>query len=151
VRPEDFKDFDLLPAMDREMSRPGEGVGAGGMRSETLASRRRLYLLAQVVIARHYRRELTLDVVARGLGSSPRQLQRVFAQFGGSTFREDLLARRTAVGAQLLAQQRWITVEHVARLVGYSEAPHFASAFRRCYGMSPAHFREAALEAQERS
>jgi AraC-like DNA-binding protein len=121
------------------------------MRDETMASRRRLYLLAQVVIARHYRRELTLEVVARGLGSSPRQLQRVFRQFGGSTFREDLLARRTAVGAQLLAQQRWIAVDHVARLVGYSEAPHFASAFRRRYGMSPARFREAALEAQERS
>lgn len=116
-----------------------------------MASRQRLYLLARVVIARHYRRELTLDVVARGLGSSPRQLQRAFAQFGESSFREDLAARRMAVGAQLLAQQRWITVEHVARLVGYSEAPHFASAFRRRYGMSPARFRDAVLDAQERS
>jgi AraC-like DNA-binding protein len=121
------------------------------MRDETMASRRRLYLLAQVVIARHYRRELTLELVAHGLGSSPRQLQRVFRQFGGSTFREDLLARRTAIGAQLLAQQRGIAVDHVARLVGYSEAPHFASAFRRRYGMSPARFRAAAIEAQERS
>ncbi len=121
------------------------------MRSETIASRRRLYLLARVVIARHYRRELTLDVVARGLASSPRQLQRAFEQFGETSFREDLLARRLAVGAQLLVQQRSIPVEHVARLVGYSQAPHFASAFRRRYGMSPARFREASLQAEERS
>ena len=34
------------------------------MRPETLAARRRLYLLARVVVARHYRRELTLAMVA---------------------------------------------------------------------------------------
>jgi len=121
------------------------------MRPDTLSSRRRLYLLARVVIARHYRRELTLAVVARALASSPRQLQRAYAQFGETTFREDLLARRMAVGAQLLIEQRSIPVDDVARLVGYSEAPHFARAFRRRYGLSPARFRRAALQAGERS
>ena len=117
------------------------------MRPETIAARQRLYLLARVVIARHYRRELTLALVARGLGSSPRQLQRAFEQFGETTFSEDLLARRMSVGAQLLVQQRSIRVEDVARLVGYSQAPHFARLFRRRYGLSPARFRAAALRA----
>jgi AraC family transcriptional regulator, regulatory protein of adaptative response / methylphosphotriester-DNA alkyltransferase methyltransferase len=117
------------------------------MRPETIASRQRLYLLARVVIVRHYRRELTLALVARRLGSSPRQLQRAFAQFGGTTFTEDLFARRMSVAAQLLVQQRSIRVDDVARLVGYSEAPHFAHAFRRRYGLSPARFRSAALAA----
>lgn len=121
------------------------------MRPDTLSSRRRLYLLARVVIARHYRRELTLAIVARALATSPRQLQRAYAQFGESSFSEDLLARRMAVGAQLLAEQRSIPVAHVARLVGYSDGSHFASAFRRRYGRSPARFREAALQAEERS
>ncbi len=121
------------------------------MRPDTLSSRRRLYLLARVVIARHYRRELTLAIVARGLATSPRQLQRAYAQFGESSFSEDLLARRMTVGAQLLAEQRSIPVAQVARLVGYSDGSHFASAFRRRYGRSPARFREAALQAEERS
>jgi AraC-like DNA-binding protein len=35
-------------------------------------------------------------------------------------------------------------VSDVARLVGYRQASHFAAAFRRRYGLSPARFRERA-------
>jgi AraC-like DNA-binding protein len=114
------------------------------VRSDTLRTRRRLYLLARVVVARHYGRPLTLAVVAGALSSSPRQLQRAYAQFGQSTFQEDLLARRMAAAAELLIEQRAIPVRDVAHLVGYRQAPHFAQAFRRCYGLSPARFREQA-------
>jgi AraC-like DNA-binding protein len=121
------------------------------MRPDTVSARRRLYLLTRVVIARHYRRDLTLAEIARALASSPRQLQRAYSQFSDTSFREDLLARRMAAGAQLLAEQRAIPVDDVARLVGYSQGPHFARAFRRRYGLSPARFREAALQARERT
>jgi len=121
------------------------------MRPDTLESRQRLFLLARVAIARHYRQDLTLTEVARAVSSSPRQLQRAYEQFSRTSFREDLTARRMAVGAQLLAEQRSIRVDDVARLVGYSQGPHFARAFRRRYGLSPARFREAALQASELS
>jgi len=121
------------------------------MRPDTLAARRRLFLLARVVVVRHYRRDLTLEQVARALACSPRQLQRAYEQFSQTSFREDLQARRMAVGAQLLVEQRAIPVADVARLVGYSQGPHFARAFRRRYGLSPARFRQAALQARERS
>lgn len=111
------------------------------MRPTTIEQRRRLYLLARVVIARHYRRPLTLDEVARVLASSPRQVSRAYAQFGESTFREDLLTRRLNVAAQLLIEQPAISVRDVARLVGFRQAPHFAKAFRRRYGLTPAAFR----------
>jgi two-component system response regulator YesN len=114
------------------------------VRSETIETRRRLYLLARVAIARHYRRPLTLVAVAGALSSSPRQLQRAYAQFGESTFEEDLFARRMAAAAELLIEQRAIPVSDVARLVGYSQAPQFARAFRRRYGVAPASFREQA-------
>jgi AraC family transcriptional regulator of adaptative response / methylphosphotriester-DNA alkyltransferase methyltransferase len=112
------------------------------VRPDTAASRHRLYLLARVVVARHYRRELTLELVAGALSSSPRQVQRAYAQFGELTFREDLLARRMAA-AELLVEQRSIPVADVARLVGYRHSSHFAAAFRRRYGRSPARFRAA--------
>ncbi len=120
------------------------------MRPETVSARRRLYLLARVLVARHYRRELTLDVVAGALASSPRQLQRAYAQFGEMTFREDLFARRMAAAADLLQEQRSIPVADVARLVGYRQAPHFARAFRRRYGLSPARFRASSCAAAGR-
>ena len=119
------------------------------MRPETISARHRLYLLSQVIIARHYRRELTLEVVAKALASSPRQLQRAFEQFGETTFSEDLFARRMRVAAQLLLEQRSIPVADVARLVGYRQAGHFARAFRRRYGVSPARFRERAPAAAD--
>jgi AraC-like DNA-binding protein len=111
------------------------------VRPSTLEERRRLYLLARATIARHYRRPLTLEHVARALASSPRQLTRAYAQFGQSTFREDLLTRRMRAAAQLLIEQPSIPVRDVARIVGYRQAPHFAKAFRHRYGLNPAAFR----------
>ena len=114
------------------------------MRPDTVAARRRLYLLARVVVARHYRRRLTLAVVAGALASSPRQLQRAYEQFGELSFHEDLLARRMAAAATLLIEQPAIAIADVARLVGYRQPSHFARAFRRRYGLAPAGFRERA-------
>jgi AraC-like DNA-binding protein len=113
--------------------------------SGTLDTHRRLYLLARVVVARHYRQPLTIESVAAAVSSSPRQLQRVYAQFGEMSFKEDLLARRMAAAAELLVEQRAIPVRDVAHLVGYRQASHFAQAFRRRYGLSPSDFRAAAL------
>lgn len=117
------------------------------MRATTVEERRRLYLLAQVAIARHYRRDLTLELLARGLASSPRQLQRVFAQIGQTSFHEALIARRTAVAADLLLEQS-IPVVSVARLVGYRHAPSFSRAFKARYGLTPARFREEGRRAR---
>lgn len=125
------------------------------MQDETIAARRRLYLLARVFVARNYRRRLTLAQVAGAVSSSPRQVQRAYAQFGELSFHEDLRARRMTAAAQLLAEQPAIPVASVARLVGYRQAAHFAVAFRRRYGLAPALFRERArahrAQAGERS
>jgi AraC family transcriptional regulator of adaptative response / methylphosphotriester-DNA alkyltransferase methyltransferase len=115
------------------------------MRPDTRDTRHRIYLLARVVVARHYRQQLTLTAVADAVSSSPRQVQRAYAQFGELTFREELIARRMSAAAQLLLEQRSISVRHVARLVGYRHAAHFASAFHRRYGLTPAAFRKHAL------
>jgi hypothetical protein len=55
------------------------------MRTHTLATRRRLYRLARVLVARHYRRPLTLPVIARTLASSPRQVQRAYEPAANQT------------------------------------------------------------------
>ncbi|MGD1058753.1 MAG: helix-turn-helix transcriptional regulator [Solirubrobacteraceae bacterium] len=120
------------------------------MRPETVSTRRRVYLLSRVVVARHYRRELTLEMVARAVSSSPRQIQRAYQQFGEESFHEDLLARRMSAAAQLLIEQRSIPVADVARLVGYTPS-YFTRMFRRRYGLSPADFRRAGAQAGERS
>ena len=114
------------------------------MRTATLGERQRLYLLARAIVARHYRQRLTLAAVARAIASSPRQVQRAYAQFGATTFQEDLLQRRLRVAGDLLVEQPAIPVRDVARLVGLRNASYFAAAFRRRYGLAPAAFRERA-------
>jgi AraC-like DNA-binding protein len=114
------------------------------MREQTVSERRRLYLRACALIEHGYRRPLTLSGVAAILAISPRQLQRVFEQFGSRTFREELHWRRMTAASELLAQPSPPLAE-VPRLVGYTRGQHFARAFRRCNGASPSAYRRARL------
>lgn len=118
------------------------------MRAHTIHEQQRLHLLASTVIARDYRRPLTLAGVAKALSSSPRQLQRAYTRFD-SSFSEDLLAVRMSMARQLLVEQPSIPVADVARLVGYSRATHFARAFRRRFGLAPATFRAREARARQ--
>jgi AraC-like DNA-binding protein len=120
------------------------------MRTCTLSERRRLYLLARTVVARDYSDPLTLAGVARRLAVSPRQLQRVYMQFGAITFREDLAARRMAAAVDLLSK-RGTPVGEVARLVGYRHASHFARTFHDRYGVTPRSFRSRACAGRART
>lgn len=118
-------------------------------REMTLTERRRTYRLARLVVRREYHRPLTLQQVARTVATSPRQLQRAYADFGEGSFREDLTGRRLIAAARLL-QRPSIPIADVARAVGYSQAPHFARAFRRRYGLSPSAYRARLLQARRR-
>jgi AraC-like DNA-binding protein len=116
------------------------------MRPSTFAERHRLYLLARLLVQRRYGEHLTVEVVAKTLASSPRQLQRAYAQFSDSTFHEDLTARRMDAAIELLSRPA-IPVQDVARRVGYCQPSHFARAFRRRYGVSPSDFRTESCRA----
>lgn len=109
-------------------------------RPSTLGERRRLYLRARAIVQRYYRNELTVESVAKALSISTRQLQRIYAQFGDTTFHDDLVARRLEAAARLLSTPS-ITVNDVAQRVGFHQSPHFARAFRRRYGVSPSTYR----------
>lgn len=109
-------------------------------RPRTLNERRRLYLLARLIVKRQYRKRLTLQVLAKALATSPRQLQRAYTQFGEQGFREDLMSRRITAASELLSTTQ-IPVGEVARLVGYSRAAHFAQAFRAIHGATPTSYR----------
>ena len=102
-----------------------------------------LYRESCAIVLRHYRRPLTVAVVARSLASSPRQLQWAFAEVGETTFSACLREVRLRNAAELLARQP-LTVRQVSLLVGYRQPAHFAKAFRRRYGIAPARYRDRA-------
>jgi two-component system response regulator YesN len=107
---------------------------------------RRNTLLAEATLAieaHHADPDLALDQIARRIATSSRQLQRVFAELAGTTFRTEVNAVRMQHAADLLQTTR-LPVAEIARRVGHRQAAQFARAFRRHHGQSPSAFRRAA-------
>jgi AraC family transcriptional regulator of adaptative response / methylphosphotriester-DNA alkyltransferase methyltransferase len=109
-------------------------------RQSTIRLRASLLEEANAIVAREYASELSLDDLARRVASSRRQLQRAYAEIGGTTFRSHLTRVRMDRAAEMLAT-RALTVREVANRVGYRQPAQFAKAFRRCRGVAPSDFR----------
>jgi transcriptional regulator GlxA family with amidase domain len=112
----------------------------GPVREPTLERRRQLWSDAVTEIERHYAAPLTVAGVARTIGTSSRQLQRVFEEIGGQSFRTHLAAVRMERARELLLHESE-TVRIIAGRVGYSQPAQFAKAFRRHHGVSPSELR----------
>jgi AraC family transcriptional regulator of adaptative response / methylphosphotriester-DNA alkyltransferase methyltransferase len=112
----------------------------GPVREPTLERRRQLWRDAAEEIERNYADPLTVAGVARAIGTSSRQLQRVFEEIGGRSFRSQLAAVRMDRARELLLTEG-ATVRAIAARVGYSQPAQFAKAFRRHHGVSPSELR----------
>ena len=118
-------------------------------RMSTAARRSVILVEATLVIeARHDDPGLALADVAHAIATSVRQLQRVFAEHAGGAFRDEVIAIRMQHAAALL-QETDLPVAEVGRRVGYSQASHFAKAFRRHHGIPPSGLRRAATAERE--
>ncbi len=109
-------------------------------RTTTVRQRTSLYEDATSIVETDYGSDLSLDVIARRVASSRRQLQRVYSEIGQTTFREHLPEVRMQRAADLLANDG-MTVREVANRVGYRQPAQFAKAFRRSQGVAPSGFR----------
>ena len=118
--------------------------GGNTTRASTIRHRTALFDGAAAIIEREYRDPPGLDDVARRIATSRRQLQRAFAEIGGTTFREHVTAVRMRKAAELLAGSPQPTVQSVADHVGYRQSGQFAKAFRRHIGVAPVEYRTRA-------
>jgi len=109
-------------------------------RPTTVRLRTSLLEDANDIVAHEYAADLALDDIARRVASSRRQLQRAYAEIGGTTFRDHLTRVRMERAAELLAT-RSLTVREVAHRVGYRQPAQFAKAFRRHHGVAPSDYR----------
>ncbi len=109
-------------------------------RPATVRHRTSLFEDAVSIVEAEYGSDLSLDDIARRVASSRRQVQRAYAEIGGTTFREHLTRMRMERAAELLAA-RGLTVREVAHRVGYHQPAQFAKAFRRHHGLAPSAFR----------
>jgi AraC family transcriptional regulator, regulatory protein of adaptative response / methylphosphotriester-DNA alkyltransferase methyltransferase len=110
------------------------------VRQATRDRRKAVYEEAIQIIEREYASELDLDALARKIATSRRQLQRVFAEVGETSFREHLAKVRMRHAARLLREGA-TPVREVAQSVGYRQPAQFAKAFRRYLGVAPSDYR----------
>jgi AraC family transcriptional regulator, regulatory protein of adaptative response / methylphosphotriester-DNA alkyltransferase methyltransferase len=110
------------------------------LREATVDRRRALFDEAVEMIEREPSSSLDLDTVARSLATSRRQLQRAFAEIGGTTFRSYALEVRMRRAREFLRDTD-MSVREIAERVGYRKPPQFCKTFRRQHGQSPSRFR----------
>ena len=103
----------------------------------TPAARRAVFDDAVAVVRREYARDLRPGEVARRVATSRRQLQRVFAEVGHTTFSKYLTRVRLDAAADLLGRRDPRPLREIARAVGYRSPSSFAVAFRQHFGVPP--------------
>jgi AraC family transcriptional regulator of adaptative response / methylphosphotriester-DNA alkyltransferase methyltransferase len=113
---------------------------AAASRPATREARLAIFADAVEIIAAEYSRPIRINEVSRRVATSPRQLQRVFADVGGRGFREHLRAIRMAHATEFLATTD-LPMKEIARRVGYDDPSQFSKAFKHTYGVSPSKWR----------
>ncbi len=116
-----------------ESARPGHAAQAQGTLSD----------LTSVIIEEYFLyeyRNLSLDELAKRLGRSPRQTQRLLSEYYGKTYQQKKAEAKMSAAAILLADQSK-NITAISEELGYSSPEHFSSAFRAYYGASPRDYR----------
>ncbi|CAM3929106.1 AraC family transcriptional regulator [Kerstersia gyiorum] len=114
------------------------GQEPGGARLSSASLRRMTELKAW--LQDHAAEPLQLEQIARQMHTTPSTLQRHFRlAFGTTVF--DFLQKERLRQARMALERDGISVEQAAALAGYANATGFATAFRRCFGLSPSQAR----------
>jgi AraC-like DNA-binding protein len=148
--------IDVAPSLDAVgqqraaqhlMDLTGLLLGAGADRAE-LATQRgyshsRFELIKSAVLKTLHRHDLTIELVARAHGLSPRQAQRFFA-CSGTTFTEFVLTQRLSLAHHLLNEPRLRNrkITDIAYSAGFGDLSYFNREFRRRFGDTPSAIRK---------
>jgi AraC-like DNA-binding protein len=109
-------------------------------RSGTRRARREIVERVRAVLARQPDGKLSLAALAGSVGCSPFHLARTFRGLTGVPVHQHLLRLRLALALDRLAGGE----EHLSALaldLGFASHSHFATVFRRTFGVPPSAFR----------
>lgn len=132
--------YDLTALLLDGFFKGGTGWNRNGLRAA------RLELAKREIAARLANPELTIGMVARRLGITPRYIQRLF-EGEGTSFSEYLRDRRLELAFSLLQTMplRGGSISAVAFDAGFADLSSFNRAFRRRYGVTPSEVRAEAM------
>ncbi|CEA06219.1 transcriptional regulator ArgR [Pseudomonas saudimassiliensis] len=91
---------------------------------------------AVILMESNIEEPLTTDEIARHVCVSRRQLERIFKQYLNSVPSQYYLELRLNRARQML-QQTSKSIIQIGLSCGFSSGPHFSSAYRNCFGVTP--------------
>ncbi len=92
---------------------------------------------ASAIIERDFaRRDLSLDYVAEKLSVSSGYLCTIFSETSGKNFKDQVIETRMAHAREMLLNNE-VSINQIAKNVGYSSARYFSYAFRKYFGLTP--------------
>lgn len=101
---------------------------------------------ARIFIETNYRRDLTLQDVARSVYLSPYYFSRLFKRETGVNFAKYLSLTRINAAKKLMADYPGMVLKEIAAQVGYHDPRYFSSVFKRLTGVLPSEYRGKARE-----
>ena len=90
-------------------------------------------------------RDITLPELAKRLGFSVRQTQRLLERIYGKSFTRKKLEARMSAAMTLLRNSRY-SITEISEQLGYSSMEHFSCAFAKYYGYVPSKIRKGSTE-----
>ncbi len=100
--------------------------------------------LTSVIIEEYFLyeyRNLSLEELAKRLGRSPRQTQRLLLEYYGKSYQQKKAEAKMSAAALLLADKSK-NMASISEELGYSSPEHFSAAFRGYYGTTPREYRK---------
>ncbi|MCQ6561460.1 response regulator [Paenibacillus mendelii] len=136
-----IEQFDAVPEEVRRMSQASstqvyEHYASGGERAVEVA---------QQYIRTHYQEDLSLERVASLVYLNPAYFSQLFKQKTGHGFKEYVIQLRLDKAEKLLHNPK-LKLAEVAERIGYQDIRHFATVFRKKFGVSPSEYRQSCVK-----
>ena len=114
-----------------------EIIGKHGQQVESLSvdDRERILSVKQI-IDEQYANTPTIKELSRAVGLNECKLKKAYKEVFHVSIRQQVIQRKMEKAYELF-QQGNMSVSHVANEVGYINVSHFASAFKKIYGINP--------------
>lgn len=101
----------------------------------------RVITMIEQYILKHYKEELSLDILADKVYLTPHYLSSIFSREKGIGINKYIKNVRMEKARELLLDTN-MKISDICRLSGYSNLSYFCKAFRNEYGMTPEKYRE---------
>ena len=100
---------------------------------------------AQDYIRQNFRKDISLEEVARAVGISPYYFSKLFKEEAGMNFTEYLTGIRIETAKRLLSE-RELSIKQVCVDSGYANPNYFSRIFKKWVGITPTEFRDGVGE-----